>query len=249
MITKTCVFLFLLGTAQGTTAGSLGSAGHSHKTSGQLVHSILHMTTPQANNLLGKLQKLNFGKNDIGSMVMQGAMQWMHDLSELDPRSQEMVFAKLERYEDADGLSMAQRDLAKFGKALAEYTKETKGTNDYPPKMLEGYMHQTMLSMGANANLVTQVEELVQQIEEAIEESQPPDQSFIQVETWDQGGGTLIPKKFASAISSLSQKLHAQKNLSEDRKNMLDGMAKKFTVGLLLASAYGKDVAEKVTAL
>ena len=72
-----------------------------------------------------------------------------------------------------------------FGKGRVDVSfvkmKETKGTNDYPPKMLEGYMHQTMLSMGANANLVTQVEELVQQIEEAIEESQPPDQSFIQV--------------------------------------------------------------------
>ena len=32
-------------------------------------------------------------------------------------------------FEDADGLSMAQRDLAKFGKALAEYTKETNGKN------------------------------------------------------------------------------------------------------------------------
>lgn len=94
-----------------------------------------------------------------------------------------------------------------------------------------------MKTVGSSNDLVQQVEDAIEQVEEAVEESQPPDTAFVEVEHWDQGGGTLIPKEFAASVASLS------------RKHMLDGMAKKFAVGVLLASAAARDTAEKATAL
>lgn len=243
---KALVLLFLAHPAVGS---GLGSAGHPDKNAGSLVSTVLQMNTRQSEKLLGKLKEIPTTPNDIASLVLQGGLQWMHDLSNMDDTSQEMAFAKLERYEDADGLSKAQKDLAGFGKALGEYTKETKGTDEYPPKILEEYLITAMKTVGSSNDLVQQVEDAIEQVEEAVEESQPPDTAFVEVEHWDQGGGTLIPKEFAASVASLSQKLQAQQNLPEGRKHMLDGMAKKFAVGVLLASAAAKDTAEKATAL
>lgn len=242
-------FVALLCTAELAAGSGVGHAGRMDRTAGDLVSSVLHMNTRQANKLVSKLGGIQVSQKEIMSLVMQGGLQFMHDITAMDETQKLKSFEKLERFSDVDGLSEPEKDLFSFVKSLGEYSRETKGTDEYPPKVLMGYLTDMMTEMGTSSHTVKQVEDALDDAIASFEIDQGPQTSFMEVEQWDEGGGALIPKKFASAIASFSQKLQANKALSMDRKDMLDGMAKKFTAGVLLASAAQQRAGDHVAAL
>ena len=80
--------------------------------------------------------------------------------------------------------------------------------------------------------------ELVQKIEDAVDAVAAADTGFVALETFDEGGGELIPRNFASSIVQFTRKMEdAGKGMPEMRRHMLDGMAKRFTAGVILAGA------------
>merc|ERR1719487_1960722 len=112
-----------------------------------------------------------------------------------------------------------------------------------------GYLGDMAEKMGQSRDTVKQVEDAVNEAIEVIQDPEPAQSTFFEVEHWDEGGGKLIPKEFAASIVSLSQKLAKQTNISLERKDMLDGMAKKFAVGVLLTSAMQHHVMQQAKEL
>lgn len=108
---------------------------------------------------------------------------------------------------------------------------EKRGTSEHAPTQLLEHMDEMEDEM-------LRTSELVQKIEDAVDAVAAADTGFVALETFDEGGGELIPRNFASSIVQFTRKMEdAGKGMPEMRRHMLDGMAKRFTAGVILAGA------------